>query len=77
MFLLQSDNFLNCPLQIFNSILKTPTIQRSVMSFIVTFYKMYTSGLKLLIVVLHLTKTIILRNKILDQLLRQHMKLNF
>ena len=39
MFLLQSDNFLNCPLQIFNSILKTSTIQKSIMSFIVTFYK--------------------------------------
>ena len=36
--LLQSDNFLNCPLQIFNSILKTAT-PRSVMNFIVMFCK--------------------------------------
>lgn len=41
-FLLESDNFLNCPLQIFNSILITPTIQKSVMSFTVTFYKMHS-----------------------------------
>ena len=36
--LLQSDNFLTCPLQIFNSILKTAT-PRSVMNFIVMFCK--------------------------------------
>lgn len=41
-FLSLSGNSLNCPLQIFNSILKTPTIQRLVVSFIITFYKIYS-----------------------------------